>query len=116
MQFVLLVPEFAIRVTESGSPTVLRSYTLTCDLGSLPTSLDLTNPSYQWLKNDVVVDGEAGNQLHFNSLSLDDDNTVYRCQYMASSIYLNNMLVLSSQQLQIDITSMYLNVCNKSLE
>ena len=103
---VLLVPEIAVSVTESGSPTALRNYTLTCEVGPLPISLDLTNPSYQWLKNDVVVDGEAGNQLHFNSLSLDEDNAVYRCQYMASSMYLNNsMLNLTSPQLQIHITS-----------
>ena len=102
-----IAPAVGVSITESQNPTALRSYILTCDVTAPPT-LDLTTISYTWMRNTIVVQSGQTNQVVFNSLSLSEDNTVYKCQYRASSVYLNNNVDVTSPGHTIRITSMWI--------
>ena len=89
--FILLVcyivPQVFISISESHTPTLQQSYSLSCNLNA-PSSLALTLPTYSWQKNGQTVNGEIGNQLNLGALQESDNNTDYKCHYMASSQYL----------------------------
>ena len=101
-----IAPAVNVSITESQNPTALRSYILTCDVTAPPT-LDLTTISYTWMRNTIVQSVQT-NQIVFNSLSLSEDNAVYKCQYRASSEYLNNNVDVTSPGLTIRIASMWI--------
>ena len=82
-----IVPAVSVSISESHTPTLQMSYTLSCNLNA-PSSLALTSPSYSWLKNEVTVNGETGDQLNLGVLQESDNNTDYKCRYTASSQYL----------------------------
>ena len=97
-----VVPTINVSISESQTPTALRSYMLTCDI-TAPSTLALTNISYTWTKNGTVQSGQT-NEHAFNSLPLSEDNAVYICQYRASSVYINNTVVRISPEHTIRIT------------
>ena len=72
-----------------------------------PSTLALTTISYTWRRNGVVQSGQTSSQRIFNSLPLSEDNTVYTCQYRASSVYLNNNVVRTSPGHRVIIPSRY---------
>ena len=87
-----VVPSISVSITGSGDgdAVALRSYTLTCSV-TAPATLDLTSPSYQWMREGVMLSGETGQTFIFTPL-LTEVNSVYMytCQYTATSPYLNN--------------------------
>ncbi len=103
----------------NGPPTALRSYTLTCNITQLPNSLSLTNPSYAWFRNNSQVMSNQRrtvnqNQIQFTSLSPSENYSLYQCQYMATSEYVNNnMYVRRSETLKLMITSKLKHLYNK---
>ncbi len=80
---------------ENQSPVGLRDYILTC-VSTLPSSLEVTSPSFQWRRNGQLVPNQNNRQLNLSPLPLSEDGTQYTCQYTASSVYVNNMDVTSS--------------------
>ena len=101
-----VAPTVSVAITESRTPTALRSYTLMCVV-TAPSTLPLTTISYTWTRNGAVQSGQT-NQRVFSSLPLSEDNVVYTCQYRASSVYLNNNVDVISDQHTIRITSMWI--------
>ncbi len=105
----------------NGPPTALRSYTLTCNIGQLPNSLNLNNPSYAWFRNNSQVMSSLSltlsqNQIQFTSLSPSENYSLYQCQYMATSEYVNNnMYVRRSAALKLMITSKLKHLFNKCM-
>ncbi len=100
----------------NGPPTALRSYTLTCNIAQ--NSLNLNNPSYVWFRNNSQVMSSQGrtvnqNQIQFTSLSPSENYSLYQCQYMATSEYVNNMYVRRSEVLKLMITSKLKHLFNK---
>ena len=87
------------------SPEALRNYTLTCEV-DLPPTLILEIPTYQWLKNGVIVAYTIFPELDLSPLNLSETNTSYICQCNASSEYLSRILVLTSPPHRLLITSM----------
>ena len=84
-----------------------------CDVNA-PSTLALITISYTWRRNGTDVHSEQTNQLIFNSLPLSEDNAVYTCQYIASSVYLNNNVVKTSSGLRIRITCNFYYLCNRT--
>ena len=73
-----IVPPVSVSISESHtSPTLLMSYTLSCNLNA-PSSLALNSPSYSWRKNGSTVNGEIGYQLNIAALQESDNNTDYK--------------------------------------
>ena len=102
-----IAPDVSVAITESPiPPTARRSYTLMCVV-TAPSTLALTTISYTWRRNGAVQSGQT-NQRVFSSLPLSEDNVVYTCQYMASSVYLNDDVDVTSSQHTIRITSMWI--------
>ncbi len=95
----------------NGPPIAKRSYTLTCNIGQLPNSLSLANPSYAWFRNNSQVISSQSvtlsqNQIQFNSLSPSENYSLHQCQYMATSEYVNNnTYVRRSEVFKLMITS-----------
>ena len=92
MFLLRIVPYISISITGSGDgdAVALRSYTLTCSV-TAPATLDLTSPSYQWIRNGMILSGEAGQTLDFTPLRNEVNSIyMYTCQYTATSPYLNN--------------------------
>ena len=111
--FIILcnaVPSISVSISESGTPTALRSYTLTCVVNA-SQSLDFTSSSYRWFKNGSVQSEQTSSQLNFGSLPLSENNSVYTCQYTASSVYLNSNVDIRSAAYPIWITSMCVLGC-----
>ncbi len=90
---------------ESQSPVALRNYTLTC-AATPPSSLEVTSPSYQWRRNGQVVSNQNNRELNLRRLPLTENGAQYTCQYTASSIYVNNVDVISNAH-TIKITCKY---------
>ena len=90
-----VVPSISISITGSGDVVALRSYTLTCSV-TAPATLDLTSPSYQWIRNGMMLSGETGQIFMFTLLRTEVNSMyMYTCQYTATSPYLNNVDVTS---------------------
>ena len=103
-----VAPTVSVAITESQTPTALRSYTLMC-IVTAPNTLPLTTISYRWTRNGAEVQsGQTSSQLSFSLLPVSEDNAVYICQYTASSVYLNNNVDVTSDQHTIRITSMWI--------
>ncbi len=79
---------------ENQSPVALRDYILTC-VATPPSSLEVTSPSYQWRRNGQVVQNQNNRQLNLRRLPLSEDGANYTCQYIASSVYVNDVDVTS---------------------
>ena len=103
-----IVPQVSVSISESHTPTLQISYTLSCNLEA-PSSLALTSPSYSWLKNGVIVDGVIGYQLNLGALQESDNNTDYKCRYTASSQYLIHDIDVASTVHQLIIIGMLVN-------
>ena len=90
MFLLCVVPAISVSITGSGDAVALRSYTLTCSV-TAPATLDLTSPSYRWMRDGVMLSGETGQTFIFTPL-LNEVNSVYMytCQYTATSPYLSN--------------------------
>ena len=104
-----IAPEVSVAITESQTPTALRSYTLTCNV-TAPSTLALSTISYAWRSNGALQSGQTSSQRVFNSLSQSEDNAVYTCQYRASSVYLNSIVDRTSPGHTIRITGGFFNV------
>ena len=104
------MPPVSVSISESHTPTLQMSYTLSCNLDA-PSSLDLTSPSYSWLKNGVTLNGEFGYQLNLGVLQESDNNTDYKCRYMASSQYLMHDIDVTSTTHQLIIIGMLVYLC-----
>ena len=89
------MPPVSVSITESQIPTLQRSFTLNCNLNA-PSSLVLTLPSYSWQKTGETLTGELGSQFRISALQESDNNTDYKCRYMASSKYLIHSIDISS--------------------
>ena len=100
-----IVPPVSVSISESHTPTLQMSYALSCNLNA-PSSLDLTSPSYSWLKNGVTMNGETGDQLNLDALQESDNNTDYKCHYTASSQYLIHDIDVTSTTHQLIIIGM----------
>ena len=73
---------------------------------SAPPSLDLNILSYTWIRNGTILARETSSQLDLSLLPLSENNTVYTCEYTATSMYLNNNMDVTSPGHTIRITSM----------
>ena len=104
-----VAPEVSVAINESQTPATLHNYTLMCDV-TAPSTLDLTTISYTWRRNGTLQSGQTSSQRVFNSLPLSEDKAVYTCQYMASSVYLNNDVDVTSPEYTIRIASMCTNL------
>ena len=104
-----IVPRVSVSISESHTPTLQISYTLSCNLEA-PPFLALTSPLYSWLKNGVIVDGVIGNQLNLGVLQESDNNTDYKCHYTASSQYLMPGIDVTSTTHQLIIIGMLVNL------
>ena len=107
-----VAPTVSVAITESQTPTALRSYTLMCGV-TAPSTLDLTTILYTWRRNGTVQSRQTNIQHVFNSLPLSEDNAVYICQYTASSVYLNSNVDVTSPEHTIRIASMCTNLIIK---
>ena len=107
-----VAPTVSVAISESQTPAILHSYTLMCDV-TAPSNLNLTTISYSWRKNGTVQSGPTSSQRVFNSLPLSENNAVYMCQYMASSVYLSNNVDVTSPEHTIRIASMWTNLIIK---
>ena len=105
LHFIFVAPTVSVAITESQTPIALRSYTLMCVVTD-PSTLALTTISYTWRRDEVVV--QSGSQISFSSLPLYEDNVVYTCQCIASSVYLNDNVDVTSSQHTLRITSMWI--------
>ena len=93
MFLLYVVPSISVSITGSGGgdAVALRSYTLTCSV-TAPATLDLTSPSYQWIRNGMMLSGETGQIFMFTPLRTEVNNMyMYTCQYTATSPHLNNV-------------------------
>ena len=91
MFLLCVVPSISVSITGSGdgNAVALHSYTLTCSV-TAPATLDLTLPSYQWMRDGVML-GETGQTFIFTPLRTEVNNIyIYTCQYTATSPYLSN--------------------------
>ena len=104
-----IVPPVSVSISESDTPTLQMSYTLSCNLNA-PSSLALTSPSYSWLKNGVTLNGETGDQLNLGVLQESDNNTYYKCRYTASSQYLMHGIDVASTIHQLIIIGMLIKI------
>ena len=104
-----IVPPVSVSISESHTPTLQMSYTLSCNLNA-PSSLALTSPSYSWLKDGATVNGETGDQLNLGVLQESDNNTDYKCRYTASSQYLMHGIDVASTRHQLIIIGMLVNL------
>ena len=85
-----VVPSISVSITGSGDAVALRRYTLTCSV-TAPATLDLTSPSYWWMRDGVMLSGETGQTFIFTPLRTEVNRVyMYTCQYTATSPYLNN--------------------------
>ena len=107
-----VAPEVYVAINESQTPATLYSYTLMCVV-TAPSTLDLTTISYIWTRNGALLSGQTSSQHVFDSLPLSEDNAVYRCQYRASSVYLNKNVDVTSPEHTIRIASMSTNLIKK---
>ena len=92
MFLLCVVPSISVSITGSGDgdAVALRNYTLTCSV-TAPATLDLTSPSYLWIRNGVMLLGETGKTFIFTPLRTEVNSVyTYTCQYTATSPYLNN--------------------------
>ena len=93
MFLLCVVPSISVSITGSGDgdAVALRSYTLTCSV-TVTATLDLTSPSYRWMRDSVMLAGETGQTFVFTPVGT-EVNSVYMftCQYTATSPYLNNV-------------------------
>ena len=103
-----IVPPVSVSISESHTPTLLMSYTLSCNLNA-PSSLALNSPSYSWQKNGSTVNGEIGYQLNLGVLQESDNNTDYKCQYIASSQYLIRDIDITSTTHRLIIIGIVVN-------
>ena len=71
-----------------------------------PSTLPLTTISYTWMRNGDVQSGLT-NQRVFNLLPQSEDNAIYTCQYMVSSVYLNDNVDMTSPGHTVRITSRF---------
>ena len=101
-----VAPTISVLITESQIPTALRRYSLMC-VATAPLTLALTTISCTWSRNRVVQSEGTSCQLSFSSLPLSEDNVLYKCHYRASSVYLNNNVVVISSVHTIRITSRF---------
>ena len=99
-----VAPTISVLITESQTPSALRRYSLMC-VATAPSTLALTTISCTWRRYGVVQSGGTSCQLSFSSLPLSEDNVPYKCHYRASSVYLNNNVVVTSSVHTIRITS-----------
>ena len=92
MFLLCVVPSISVSITGDGDgdAVALHSYTLTCSVTYYAT-LDLISPSYQWMRDGVMLAGETGQTFIFTP-QLNEVNSVYMytCQYTATSPYLSN--------------------------
>ena len=107
-----VAPTVSVAITESQSPATFHSYALLCDVIT-PSTLNLTTISYTWRRNGTLLSGQTSSQRVFNSLPLSEDNAVYMCQYIASSVYLNSNVNITSPEHTIRIASMCTNLIIK---
>ena len=93
MFLLCLVPSISVSITGSGDGDAvgLHSYTLTCSV-TVPATLDLTSPSYRWMRDGTILPRETSQTFVFTPL-LNEVNRVYMytCHYTATSPYLNNV-------------------------
>ena len=108
----IVAPTVSVAITQSQSPATLHSYTLMCAV-TAPSTLNLTTILYTWRRNGTIQSGQTSSQRVFNSLPLSEDNAVYTCQYMASSVYLSSNLDVTSPEHIIRIASMCTNLIIK---
>ena len=106
------VPKIPVRISNIGPPNALQQFTLNCTV-SPPSSLALNVQSYDWFRNGTKL--SMGNQLHFQQLQLFEENNIYKCQFQASSKYLNGIVSNKSNEHRIKITSEYYEL-NSSLK
>ena len=99
------MPSVSIRISGNGTPTFQRSYTLYCIVDP-PRSLAVTMPRYSWLKSEMTLSKETTNELMFDELLISNNNTEYKCHYMASSQYLTSPVVVTSTTYRLIIKSM----------
>ena len=105
MFLLCVVPSISVSITGSGDgdAVALRNYTLTCSV-TAPETLDLTSPSYQWMRNGVILSGETGQTFIFTPLLTEVHSVyMYTCQYTATSPYLNNNVDVTSPGHRISI-------------
>ena len=96
MFLMYVVPSISVSITGSDDAVALRSYTLTCSV-TAPDTLDPTSPSYQWMRNGVILSGETGQTFVFTPLRTEVNSVyMYTCQYTATSPYLNNNVDITS--------------------
>ena len=103
MFLLCVVPSISVSITGSGNAVALRNYTLTCSV-TAPATLDLTSPSYLWIRNGVMLLGETGKTFIFTPLRTEVNSVyMYTCQYTATSPYLNNNVDVTSPWHRISI-------------
>ena len=103
-----IVPPVSVSIIESQIPTFQQSHTLRCILNA-PSSLTLTSLSYSWQKNGETLTAEMGSQLRLSALQESDNNTDYRCRYMASSQYLIRGINVTSTTHRLIIKGVQIN-------
>lgn len=98
---IFIVPSVFVNISESGTPTYQQTYILTCNVNVPLSLLPTSSSSYSWSRDGTVLFRETSKQLTINSLQISDNNTVYVCSYMATSLYLTNNLSETSAMHQI---------------
>ena len=105
MFLLCVVPAISVSITGSGDgdAVALHSYTLTFSV-TAPATLDLTLPSYQWIRNGMILSGETGQAFVFTPLRTEVNSVyMYTCQYTATSPYLSNNVDEASPRHRISI-------------
>ena len=111
MFLLCVVPSISVSITGSGDgdAVALRSYTLTCSV-TAPATLDLTSPSYRWMR-DGVVSGETGQTFVFTPLHIEQQSL-----HVHMSIYCNISLPYNNVDGTIRGTGLHVNSVDLSAQ
>ena len=103
MFLLCVVPSISVSITGSSDAVALRSYTLTCSV-TAPATLDLTSPSYRWMRDGMMLSGGTGQTFVLTPQRAEINSVyMYTCQYTATSPYLNNNVDVTSPGHRISI-------------
>ena len=73
----------AVALSGDGTPTAGQSYTLTCSVSGVSVT------TYQWRKDDSVIQGQTTEMLSFSPLRLSDAGQ-YTCEVIVNSMTLTD--------------------------
>ena len=76
-------PMIAVALSGDGTPTAGQSYTLTCSVSGVSVT------TYQWRKDDSVIQGQTTEMLSFSPLRLSDAGQ-YTCEVIVNSMTLTD--------------------------